>query len=394
MKRVVILGHNFMTRLNVARAAKQAGCEVICLCIYYGKTPILKPVDAYSNAVDAYHYVSARNEEKIKLLLLNKCRMEGEKVLLIPCSDYTVSVLDKYSQELEAYFYLPVMKGGSKVVSLMNKSRQKEVAEKVGVKVAKSWIVDVTGAEITIPSVIEYPCFPKSLQSISGGKLGMVRCNTPEELRESLVALKKNRSKQVLVEQFLTIDKEYALVGVSDGTQVYIPGVLYLKEVAKGAHNGVAVAGQVEPASDYRNLLESYASFVREVGLTGLFDLDFFYCQGEFYLGEMNMRIGASAAAYLKGGVNLVKALIESYEQNDGWLEVQKEVKEICPFLNDNTLALEWQSGDVNYEQVLQRLGSADSFFCCAEDPEPLKQYKRRLSLLRIKQAILQVVKR
>ena len=52
--------------------------------------------------------------------------------------------------------------------------------------VTNSMIIEIKNAKYSIPNNIKYPCFPKALTSVAGGKAGMFRCENKEDLTKSL----------------------------------------------------------------------------------------------------------------------------------------------------------------------------------------------------------------
>lgn len=58
--RVVIIGHNYMSRLSLARALGAAGCEVIDVCVYYGNPK--KQLDYYSKYVSQYKLTKTQSK--------------------------------------------------------------------------------------------------------------------------------------------------------------------------------------------------------------------------------------------------------------------------------------------------------------------------------------------
>ena len=110
------------------------------------------------------------------------------------------------------------------------------------------------------------------------------------QLHEALEYIVNNRSKtiKVLVEEYKEIEKEYALLGFSDGNHVVIPGILqFLVESKK--NKGIALMGKVMPIDGYEELLSKFRQFVIEIGFVGIFDIDFFSSEGLYFFCEMNL---------------------------------------------------------------------------------------------------------
>lgn len=211
----------------------------------------------------------------------------------------------------------------------------------------------------------------------------MVKCLTESDLRNAITDLIKSDCMQVLVEQYLEIDKECALIGFSDGEHVFIPGYLHLKQLAHGIHKGVAVAGELLPNSDMQPVIDQYESFVKATHFVGLFDIDFFVCQGTCYFGEMNMRIGASGDAYLKSGINM-PAMMVAYYMNQLSTAERKMVTDRSNFVNERMAVMDWSSGYMTYKELECLLQSECGFFYSADDPCPLKKFNNKLIIYRV----------
>lgn len=382
--RVIIIGHNYMSRLSLIRAYGSIGCEIVVICISYGKRK--KQLDGYSRYVSQYFYTDANNEMALKDLLLS-ISVDGKKALLVPCSDFTAVTIDKYRNILERFYYVPGIVNSKSVFELMQKKVQKEIADSLQIKNAKSWSVIISdNGDYGLPKEITYPCFPKAELSISGGKVGMEKCNNESELRKNIAELIFYKCKRILIEQYLEIEKEYALIGFSDGDNVYIPGILYLKELAHGRHKGVAVAGELQPIGDMYDLIERYSLFVKQTRFVGLFDIDFFLCNDGYYFGEMNMRIGASGDAYIKNGINLPSMMLKYFLNED--IHMSHHLSEKIPFVNERIAVMDWYSGYSSTSVMKQYINSIYGFIKSIDDPLPYKMFCFDLLWMRIKKTI------
>ena len=104
-QKVVIIGYGFSSRLCLSRTLGQLGYEVSLIVIEKINS---KPIDCYSKYVKHFYYTqSYDDEQKIIQILLDKCRDDKQKVILIPINDLSASVLDKNLNLLEPYFLFP-----------------------------------------------------------------------------------------------------------------------------------------------------------------------------------------------------------------------------------------------------------------------------------------------
>lgn len=392
-QKVIIMGHNFMSRLFLVRACGKAGYEVVVVAVYYGKRPTKPELDGRSKYVSQFYYTLANDQDALIELLMHSCRdTENGKPLLIPASDFTASAIDNNLNRLQPYFHCPniAMEQG-RVVAMMDKVKQKQIADSLGIKNAKSWLIDIEDGNYTLPDDIEYPCFPKAAQSTAGGKVGMVRCDDEQSLRVAMAELIAAKCSRALIEQYLVIDREYAIVGYSDGQEVVIPGVMHLTQLAHGLHTGVAVRGQLLPPTSFEEVLEQYRAFVKATGFVGMFDIDFFECQGIYYFGEMNMRVGASGGALLKRGINIPQMLIEQVIENKP-VALQFVEEKTC-FCNERMAAMDWYQGYLpssDFKKVQQK--SSEGFLYDEEDMAPARAFMDMVRVMKFKKTIKRII--
>lgn len=137
--RVIIIGHNYMSRLSIARALGVIGCEIIDVCIYYGKPK--KQFDYYSKYVSQYKYAKANEPEQLISLLLS---LKSDKATtIVPCSDYAAFAIDNHRNVLKPFYHIPGTGRPGDVYRLMNKDVQKTIADSLGIKNAKCWMIDI-----------------------------------------------------------------------------------------------------------------------------------------------------------------------------------------------------------------------------------------------------------
>ena len=318
---VVILGGNYASLLGMIRAAGLANCNITLIKTYIGKKP--KTIELNSKYIKKIYFIKDADREGLIHLLLNNCLIPNEKVILLPINDDTTMTIDLYQKQLKDYFYFPTINNESGAITrFMNKSIQKQVAIQVGLNVPNGWSISVNNGQHCIPDNINYPCFTKAETSVYGGKTFLNKCNTGEELKEILNKVSQKWNCNVLVEEYIDIEKEYAVVGCSINKKVYIPGVIYLKEQGKGGHKGVAMLGEILPNKHFHDILKLLTDYIKQINYTGLFDIDFYYSNGKYYFNELNLRCGASCFAFTYKGINIPKFLIDQYNINNNIPEI------------------------------------------------------------------------
>ena len=380
-QKVVVIGHGYTSRLGVIRALGSAGYDVVVIVMTGykrdGKTlDTIKPIDCFSKYVSEVYYCPSDREQLINLLL-EKCTDRNQKVVLFTDSDFSESAVDVNQETLCRYFLFPhINHEPGAVVAWMNKVRQKETARRVGLNVTDGCIIEVTNGEFFIPKEIKYPCFPKPLSTITGGKGGLVKCNNEQELRRVIVSLIQHTpSISVLVEDYKEIEMEHALLGFTDGKEVVIPGIIQTISLANGGHFGVAKQGRIRPIAGYEDLVSKFKQFVLQTGFVGIFDIDFFKSGGEYYFCEMNFRYGGSGYAYTAMGVNLPVMLVRvlTGESIEG---MQKQIEKEAIFVNERMCKDDWAENYISTCEFRRLLKESDvSFIKDINDPCPQKRF-------------------
>ncbi len=391
-QKVVVIGHGYTSRLSIIRSAGMAGYDVDVVVICYGtKKPKLRPIDCYSKYVNKVLYSPSGNEEALVRLLLDTYKDGASKPILVPESDFAVKAIDTHLSSLKDDFYIPNINGKEgAVVAWMDKQKQKEQARGVGLNVAECTRITLTDGKYTIPTGIKYPCFPKP---VDGGKKGLGRCDNKEELDKALRRMAAIRDMDVMIEDFLDIDKEYALVGFSDGKDVVIPAILHNEQMAHGGHFGVAKAGKVLPVTGYESLIEKFKQLILSIGFVGLFDIDFLECQGKFYFDEINLRFGGSGYAVTKAGCNL-PAMMADFFYGKGW-NISYSMTVPLSFANERTCLDDWYYGFISFNEYKDDISHADICFVKDEDDiAPYKAYKRYFMNCSVKRFVKRLLNR
>ena len=188
----------------------------------------------------------------------------------------------------------------------------------------------------------------------------------------------KNDITKVLVEDFINISHEYAVLGYSDGKKVVIPGVIrFLKESKR--HRGVAMAGEVLPIAGFEDLIGKFAEFIRKMGFVGVFDIDFLESNGVFYFDEMNLRTGASCTAILKSGVNLPAMFVKAM-CGDSTDDMAQAITQSSIFLNEKMALDDFTDGKMSLREYKRLVNVSDILFIKDEtDKAPYKELEKLL---------------
>ena len=391
---VVIIGHGYTSRLAVIRSLGAIGCRItVIVQAFHGRLGRWlrfdggTPVDCCSKYVDRVLWCPAESESEMVRLLLEKCKDPQRKAVIIPDSDFAAAVIDRHATELSPYFLFPHVgdtPGG--LERWMDKSAQKALAREVGLPVADSVVVPVSPQGFTLPEGIAYPCFTKPVQTIHGGKT-LHRCDDAAALRRALAETAAHGASAVLVERFMPIGTEYAVLGCACGTEVVIPGVIVFTENGR-RHFGIARTGKVVPPDGFEDLLGRFREFVRRTGFTGLFDIDFYESGGTLYFSELNLRFGGSGYAVTRQGVNLPALFVRSVcgEDTSG---MPRKVTAGATFVNERMCIDDWSFYYLTEAECRARIASADICFVAdADDPGPQRKLDRYFRQQRIKRVL------
>lgn len=376
-KKVLILGVSYSSRLSLLRSISEGGFEVSVVAWKPKNGTLPKTVDSCSKYVKNV-YQCVRTEDEIVKFLLQYNSDRNDKIVLIPDCDTSVAVVDKNYDLLKQFYFIPNIKNKQgAAVEWMNKVKQKELASAVGMSVADATVIHIISGKFEIPKDVKYPCFPKPLASVVGGKFGMVKCSNETELMVSLNSMKDNWSGDldVLVEEYKEINTEYAVLGFSDGKDVVIPAVLELLTVSK-SHKGIAAVGKVVPVKGFAEIVNKFKAFVGEIGLVGMFDVDFYECDGQLYFGELNIRFGGSGYAVVKMGVNLplmcVKCLL-----GENWKDMKMEINESGMYVNERMCLDDFIKGYISYQEYKKMISMQGVHFIAdVEDKGPQRRFK------------------
>ena len=175
-QKVVIVGHSYTSRMGIIRSIASLDCEItVVAMVFRNKTERIirlnagKPIDCYSKYVSRVLFCLADTEKRLVDLLIRRCSHKDQKVILIPDSDFAAAAIDNHQDQLKEFFLFPhIHHTAGEVVKWMNKERQKQLAESIGLNVVKGQVVGVHNGSYSFPNNVSYPCFTKPLATING----------------------------------------------------------------------------------------------------------------------------------------------------------------------------------------------------------------------------------
>ena len=389
--KVVIIGHGYTSRLGIIRSLAELKCDItVVAMVFNGAFGRLirgeggKPIDCCSKYVDRVLYCNVKDEEGLVKLLLDKCVDPDQKVILIPDSDFSAAVIDKNSNRLKDHFVFPHIKNGAGTIrKWMDKTEQKDLARSLGMNVADGCVVSVNNGAYVFPKDVKYPCFTKALATVSGGKQFLKRCDDEKMLQNVLDTVAQKYNTEVLIEDYKEIDKEYAVVGFSDGENVVIPGIICFI-ANSSSHYGIAREGMIMPIDGFESFIEKLETYVKTVGFIGLFDIDFYESEGKLFFSELNLRFGGSGYAYTKMGVNL-PAMMINYFNGDSYLDMHRRIEGTATYINERMCLDDYVTGYLTLSECKRIVRTEGIRFIYDEkDPGPQRKFNRYLGFQRV----------
>lgn len=395
--KIVILGRNYTSLLGMIRAVGKLDCEVTVIRSVneipkkYSLKNIIKSffystkqIEEYSKYVDNFLYTIESKPEYLINLLLNTFKNDKD-VIIIPTDDFTASTIDLYQDRLKERFLFPnINNTQGEITKIMDKKIQKNIAINSKLNVAESYVIKIIKHNYEIPNKIKYPVFTKPLISFQGNKSFMRKCNNESELRDILNQIAEKTDCEILVEQFIEIEKEYAILGYCNNNKVVMPGIIEMLESGTGAHKGVTLKGKVKRFSQDDILYEKLSNFMSSLNFHGLFDIDLYESNGKIYFNELNLRFGASGFAITSSGCNLPKMLVDALWKKTSSTDIV-EINESI-FINEKVNLEEYVAKKISYKKFKSLYeGVKITFVYDEDDKSPYYIYKKMLFIAKIK---------
>lgn len=382
----VVMGRNYASRLGMIRAAGMAGCDVAVIQTERDGKKNKRPVDSFSKYVNSgYFKMFEPDPDKLVKLLLESFADKQPTPILLPTDDYAASVVDSNIEKLKDYFLFPsINMEQGKVIYYMDKGLQKDLARQVGLNVAKGWTARWENGKYTLPEDIEFPCFIKPEISFKGaGKYSMKRCNSRSELEEALSGFDGREDYPILIEQFIEIEREYAVLGFADDENIVIPDIITMLM----GDRGVTAYGEIKTITDNPELLAHLELLIRRIHFTGLFDVDLYESGQTIYFNELNLRFGASGYAVSRSGINLPQMLIkrlfgENYIHDSRIIEKQT-------FVNEKVLLQLLSKRQITSKEYMKIVKEADIHFVRElSDSKPCIALKKNENITKAKSLV------
>lgn len=384
-KRVVVVGRNYSSNLCMARSFGKAGYEVEVLRIFQTKPKFhnlmrLMQPDARSSYVKVYQACICNNDNSRIVDALIAMADPNSKKLLVPADDLAAAVADESLELLGKYYLLPSVAGKPNGISrLMSKDLQMLLAEQAGLPVVNSCLIKTDGGAFAISDSVRYPCFIKPNISKNSAKSKMRRCESEAELRKTLTEFSRTGDIEMLVEDYVEIAREYALLGLSTKDGTVCPGLFVAEKGGHGERKGVTMVGRILPCAEHQKLIGEIARFVESLEYEGLFDVDLIEdAAGRVYFVELNLRYGASGYAVTESGVNLPGMYADSMFFG---IPIDRDCRIEVPgkrFVSEKVLLDEYSRNFVSLSDVRKMMESVEIHFIRDEqDLHPYRHFRK-----------------
>lgn len=367
--RVIVVGRTYNSNLCMVRSLGEEGYEVEVLRVFLPKPSsglkTLFAPEAYSKYVKGFYVCISDGDTRCIKEQLLKLADTQRKILIVPTDDCLAAVLEEYYEELSQYFILPnVNQTAGELLKLMSKEVQKKLAVEAGFTVAESCLITIKEGGFIIPDTVKYPCIIKPNSSKDATKNSIGVCYSYAELHAALTKIAEKSNIEILVEEFISVHKEYSILGVSAGRRVVVPGGFVVEDSGHNERRGVAISGKVGQGVVHKTILSRAQKLVAAMNYEGLFDIDLLEAEdGTIYFIELNLRYGGSGYAITASGLNL-PGMFADYVYRGIPVDIDCVMKPLVKtFINERVLLDEYRAGYLTFSQVRGYMKNADICF-------------------------------
>ena len=389
--KVILLGRNYLTSISTARSLGKSG---------YSVDLIYAPIRRDTEIVEACKYIDkvydvpSKKDEDIIEIIKTKYTDKSKTYVLYPTDDHGIYIADSLRNELGDNFVMPFIKGQDESHQLeyfMRKDVQLEIANECGFPSVKSHIIDLADENMAIPEDVKYPIFLKPVISAHAGKSDMGKCSSKEEVEKRISdTRKKGRLTKFMLQEFINIDSEIVMNGVSDGEKAFIPAIIKKEQVAE-FNRGVTLKGKLVSCDEISNLMGKINAYIEKIHYVGMFDLELVVSGDKVYFGEINLRPGGPSYIYTLCGANLPGMALDLLL--GGCLPKENNIQLNKSFINDKVIWEDYLHGFISKKEFNSLMNTAD--FCLTDDSEdkgPRKIFDKRMRVRAVKKVIKKII--
>ena len=389
--KVVIIGQSTVIRLCTARAVGAAGYSVDIVRIGRKRGRFFKAPDYFCKFVDNYLYFDETGDISLPDFLVEHYKGFYQKPVIITLDDKGTHLVDENRFLLNNYFLFAHLRNDGSLSALMDKHFMKQQAESVGLSVVKGWPIFYDGGDFTIPQEVKYPCYVKGLYSYWSSKRIQRKCNNRTELVELLQVCKSKYPYSLYAEEYVDIQKEVGIMGISDGKNCIIPAETELVVMAEGSSRGVSILGRVRPIDNESDLKRKIEKLLHLLGYVGIFNIDLITTNESIVFVELNLRFATYGYGICKAGINFPQIFI-GLLNNELELNPYDNIEKELYYFNEEVAfcdIIERKLGLKRYKEIKNH---ADiRFVYSVDDPRPMNrlriEFVFRFLLMLIKRA-------
>ena len=297
---VIIIGGDHHNTLAIVRCFGKKKISFITLI--HGSNITKKDLMISHSKYIGDVFIVENSEDDIKKWLFNN--IKDNKQVIIPCSDLSEYTIDNNYKELSPYYEIPGFKDkAGHVCKLMDKFEQSKWALKNGIKMARSWLMDLKNNKYKVSDDIIFPCIIKPNVSAFGSKSDIKICNNKKEMVSAIKKFREDKYKDVIIQDFLTKEYEVCAVGCIINNGECYGGII--KKIRENPPRG---GGSLTFAKffDDKKIQEKVNIVLKKLsdyGYNGLYDIEFLVCKDDIYLNEINFRHSGNGYALIKSGI-------------------------------------------------------------------------------------------
>ena len=233
---------------------------------------------------------TVKDDSEILTVLRENFAGESETPVIIPYSDGAAATIDNNLKELKDAFIVPSINGlQSRIYEMMDKGKQVSFAEQCGLQMAKSYEINLDDRNSV--KEIEYPCIGKPVVSCEGDKTDIKRIDSQVELEQYLIYLREKGYEKILLQKYVQIDAEYDIEGfIHQNDSTYF--------VSEKVRTWPNIGGPTSYSFSIDNPtlnreIDKIVDYLRDIGYSGLFDVEIFRVGKEYLFNEINWRNSA-----------------------------------------------------------------------------------------------------
>lgn len=374
---VIIFGLEHYNPLGAIRSLGQKGIAPTYITVLHGRHPIANKSCYIKETIIVEDF-----DEGLEVLK-NKYGNSPKDCLpiVITCDDKAMEYLDMKFEELKDSFIFFNAGENGRITKYMDKFEILKIAEKHGLKVLKTEMVD----RGVIPEGLEYPIITKAISPNAGAWKGDVHiCKNENELKE---AYKSIKSEKVLLQKYIDKKNEYCIDGfsVNNGKDTVITIACTYKYLIKGYYS---------PYMDVTNfnkkeLEVGIRSMLEDIGYDGIWCIEFLIDQDDnYYFTEVNFRNSGWSYVSTKAGMNMPYLWIKSclngkIDHDEAYVPIKKGFTAMVEPIDYQKRVVEKVAGEVNFAQWLKDFKDTDcGFYYDDYDAEPFLDMVRNWTKL------------